>query len=231
LPQVEVAYICAAISRMKECEDDPSGTSYINVEQTRRLIDKLCEQGTRVIFLSSSQVFDGFAPQRTIHDASAPRSEYGRQKLCLEQWLMQRSERATVLRLSKAPAHPFPLFAAWENKLRSGETISAFDDLYIAPIPVPNVAEAALRIAEHELTGYQHVSGAEDISYYEIALRLASCLQVAPAKIIKEHAAEAGIAEFLRPRYTTMRPTADLADLTPTSAWAALALDRIMEIQ
>ena len=46
---------------------------------------RLADRGTHLVFLSSSQVFDGETANPTEEAATCPKNEYGAQKLAVEQ--------------------------------------------------------------------------------------------------------------------------------------------------
>ena len=58
--RVSVAVLCAWRGGVVECAQDPVGTRRTNVDGLLHLADRLRAQGAKIIFLSSSLVFDGF---------------------------------------------------------------------------------------------------------------------------------------------------------------------------
>src|ERR1700733_4075415 len=82
------ACICAARSRLADCAADPSGTWFLNVDQTKRLATRLSQLGIYSLFLSSNQVFDGQHPLVAPQAPVRPVSEYGRQKAAAEAKIM-----------------------------------------------------------------------------------------------------------------------------------------------
>src|SRR5258708_39936982 len=55
----EFAFICAAVTDMRACQDEPVLTRRINVDNTIALMRRLSQRGTHLLFLSSSQAIDG----------------------------------------------------------------------------------------------------------------------------------------------------------------------------
>src|SRR5437870_859257 len=110
------ACILAAISRLQACEEDPAGSSFINVTQTIALAEKLLEGGISVLFLSTDKVFDGTRPHMPADAPMNPVSEYGRQKASTEEALrrqMQAGAPVAVLRLAKVVSPGMPLLRQW----------------------------------------------------------------------------------------------------------------------
>ena len=84
----DTAVLCAGITDVADCERKPEETARVNVEATCILADKLVKAGTRIIFLSSNQVFDGTSPYPSPMDSISPITEYGIQKAETERRLL-----------------------------------------------------------------------------------------------------------------------------------------------
>src|SRR5262245_13653158 len=54
---VETAYLCAAVARVDECENDPAGARAVNVDGTLSVARALLASGTFVVLLSTNYVF------------------------------------------------------------------------------------------------------------------------------------------------------------------------------
>ncbi|HJS67219.1 MAG TPA: sugar nucleotide-binding protein [Nitrospiraceae bacterium] len=80
---------CAALSRTKDCEQDPERARRINVEATAHLAR--LSQDIPFIFLSSGEVFDGRAGWYGETDEPNPVNVYGQTKLEAEQTVLQNS--------------------------------------------------------------------------------------------------------------------------------------------
>jgi len=176
------AVICAAVTRIVDCESDPVGSRRVNVEAPTALARKLAARGTQVILLSTSHVFDGSAPLRRADDPTNPISLYGRQKVEAETGILA-CPGGTVLRLTKVLAPGQPLIAGWSKDLSAGRPISPFRDVGFAPIPIDLAVETTLAVAASRGTGIWHMSAERDITYAEAALTIAEVLGV-PASLV-----------------------------------------------
>lgn len=204
LPGCEVAYLCAAVTKLESCENDPRATRLVNVGHMQELATRLKAQGTFLVFLSSNQVFDGNTPYPKATDAPCPRNEYGRQKAEFESWLLGHCPQAAVLRLTKVISGPLPLLAKWEQALRRGETIEAFNDLVFAPLPLASVLAGLEWIGKTRETGIYQLSGAQDISYHGIACELAKRLDVSEKNVVAASAQASGIPAIFLPKHGTL---------------------------
>ena len=115
------AFLCAAVTDMRACQEDPALTRQVNVANTIELMRRLADRGTHLVFLSSSQVFDGETANPTEEAATCPKNEYGAQKLAVEQAIERYQLPAAILRPTKILAsHPVGVFKAWFEALRKG---------------------------------------------------------------------------------------------------------------
>ncbi len=198
----DVAFFCAAMARMNVCEDDPAGTAHINVTQTIKLLEKLVQQGIHPIFLSTDKVFDGAKPHIEASAPVNPQNEYGRQKAQVEAWCKAQS-RATVLRLSKVIGPVMPLFDQWQAQWAKGEVAEAFGDMTLAPVWIEDVVDAMIEIGARGRFGIEQISGAEDMTYADMARKLAPN----PALVKAISYREKGIPENFVPHYTSYAAT------------------------
>lgn len=207
LPKADVAYICAAITKLDVCENDPAHSRLTNVTGTQKLIEELQADGAHVIFLSSNQVFDGSIPYRKATDATSPNNEYGKQKAEVERWLLARPYPASVIRLTKVSSGELPILVKWKESLLRGERIEAFDDLVFAPVELEKVIAALITIGEKKRAGITQLSGAHDISYYALARELARKLGVSEDLVSPVSAQSKGILPQFLPKHGTLEPT------------------------
>ena len=179
----ECAIFCAAITGIAACENDPGGTSAINVTATIALADRLAAARTKVIFLSSNQVFGPETSAPAEDSGPAPVTEYGRQKLVVEQHLLEKIPNSQIIRLTKVIPPAFPLFAEWNSALAAGQPITAYSDLYFSPIALETTAAMILKIATSPHDGIFHLSASDSISYLDAARWLAARAGVEPSLV------------------------------------------------
>lgn len=202
--KVDVAYFCAGVCRMALCEADPVGTANINIDATLALAKKLADNGTFIVYLSTNQVFSGneaFAPENTDYNAQ---NEYGRQKARIEALLKEHCSALAIVRLTKVVEPDFPLIRNWIQQLTSDQPVRAFEDMMLAPVSLRQVVNILIKIGEKRQSGIYHVSGAEDVSYYQLACYLAGQLSRPVSLIQSARAAEGGMEKSFLPRFTTL---------------------------
>lgn len=199
-PGVTTAFLCAAVTTLKQCEADPAGTCLVNVDNLARLAGKLVQSGAFVVFLSSSAVFDGSVAFAACEGLFCPTSEYGRQKADAELSLLALGENVAIVRPTKVVSPSMPLLVQWHEALARGEPIRPFSDLLMSPLPLDFATEALLRIADSRRGGIYQLSGVADVSYAEFAAAWMKRLGF-PAHLLQPCHAGGVIA---KPRFTTL---------------------------
>lgn len=201
---VEVACLCAAITSTDYCRRNPVESRRINVEATLALSQRLHAQGARIIFLSSNQVFDGTLPHRGVDDATCPRTEYGRQKVEVEQRLLELGGRVSILRLTKVLAPGNLLLAGWLEALGRGAVIHPFRDMVMAPVALDLAIDALVAMGRKPGDGVFQLSAARDISYEEAARCIAARIGASADLILPISAFESMPGSEWLPKHTTL---------------------------
>ena len=168
----DTVILCAAISKLSECEKNPDKTRIVNVVNIFKLAKQLNKSGSFIIFLSTNQVFDGKTPFRKTDDKKDPINEYGRQKNDAEE-LIKRLNRYGILRLTKVVYPELEIFTRWNKSLMNKESIYAHKSISLSPVDINQVVSKIDSIAKRKQTGIFHCSGHVDISYYNFAIQYA----------------------------------------------------------
>ena len=173
---------CSAISSPASVDLDPSGSFRVNVTATARLAEIAAHLGARFIHLSTDMVFDGRESPYRSTDLPNPLSEYGRQKLEAEKKVLAATdENLVVLRITllngNSPGGNRSPHERILHGLAEGNPPTLFEDEFRQPCSSDNVADAILELIERpNLNGLFHWAGADEISRYELGLRILSAL-------------------------------------------------------
>ena len=169
---------CAAISSPDSVNKSPRESHALNVEATARLAEISAHLGARFLHVSSDMVFDGTQSPYRSTDSPNPMSEYGRQKLEAEKRVLAATdENLVVLRVTLLNGNsPSGMRSPHErilNGLATGSPPILFDDEIRQPSSAANVAEAMVELLERpNLNGLFHWAGSEEVSRYELGLRI-----------------------------------------------------------
>jgi dTDP-4-dehydrorhamnose reductase len=201
----------------------------MNVDATVELTARLVAAGAHVVFPSSNQVFDGTNAFTGAHATPCPVTSYGRMKAEAEAAIFGLGAMTLVARLTKIIDREMPLFKGWLHALQRGQPIHPFDDYPMAPLTPGCAAEAIAAAFTHGLTGIVQISAAADVTYAEVAVRMARTagLSASLVRPVSATTAEAGIEHV--PRHTTLDTTTlrEQLGIAPPSPWVAVqALSR-----
>lgn len=165
------AFLMHGITKIDACARDPLGTSKVNVDSFKQIIDDLLAAGVVPIFPSSDAVFDGSRGMWTEEDAPNPILTYGRQKAAVERYLMGINSPWIIARVSKvvgtAPG-PQSVTGEWINNIEAGETIRCASDQVFSPAYVGDVVDALIRLGEGNFTGIFNVCGPRPLSRWDL---------------------------------------------------------------
>ncbi len=201
----DVAFVCAAVTSMQACQSDPARSRRINVDNTLDLMRRLADRGTHLVFLSSSQVFDGETPMPDEAAPTAPKNEYGAQKLAVEEAIERQKLPVTVLRVTKVLAdRPVGVFKGWFEALAKGQAVQAATNMALSPVMVGDVAEAAERLAAGRHRGVWHLGSSDDIGYFDAARLMAETRRLPISLVQGEELTEAQVPAIYRHRYVTL---------------------------
>ncbi|HYA29681.1 MAG TPA: sugar nucleotide-binding protein [Acidobacteriota bacterium] len=168
---IACAFLLGGIGKLEQCARDPNGTGRVNVDGIKRMIDDLEAAGVKIIFTSSDGVFDGTRGQWTENDPATPILTYGKQKVAVENYLIERGSTWVIARLSKVvgvepDAHN--LIGEWLREIERGDVLKCARDLIFSPIAVEDVVTALIRLAEGPFAGIFNVCGPRSMSRLEL---------------------------------------------------------------
>jgi dTDP-4-dehydrorhamnose reductase len=201
----DVAFVCAAVTDMRACQDDPEGSRLVNVTNTLALLRGLARRGTRSVFLSSSQVFDGEIAEPDEGAPTCPKNEYGAQKVSVERAILEEGLPVAILRVTKVLAdRPVGVFKGWFEALLQGKPVHPATNMALSPVTVSDVADAAARLGFAGRVGVWHLGSCDAMGYDEAACLMAE-LQGLPRTLVQGQAlTEAQVPEIYRHRHVTL---------------------------
>jgi dTDP-4-dehydrorhamnose reductase len=201
----DIAFLCAAVTDMRACQEDPEGSRKVNVANTLEVLRRLAGRGTRSVFLSSSQVFDGETREPSESAPVCPKNEYGMQKVAVERAIAEEKLPVAVLRVTKVLSErPVGVFKGWFEALLQGRPIEPATNMALSPVTVRDVALAAARLGIDGHAGIWHL-GSRDAIAYDEAARLMADLQGLPETLVRGRALDAmQVPEIYRHRHVTL---------------------------
>lgn len=168
----DVVIHAAGLVDLEQCEANPQLAHALNVRSVEVLIHALHGTPTRLVYLSSDNVFDGRLDGYTEDDPPAPLNVYGHSKVAAENLL--RGSRHLVVRIPIVYGRsPFSdrFFARFSKERTLAQT-----DIVCTPLYLPSLAPALEQLWDH--TGLLHFGGSEVMTRYALMSRLRDALQL-----------------------------------------------------
>jgi len=172
----------AGITRIQDCEEDKKISHSINVDNTFQLAQAAAQGKCRLIAMSSSLAL-GLDLNRSKNPDDWP--EYGRQKLRLERKLQALTANLVLLRPGKILGYNHPLISNWMRRLSQGNEIYCFSNKSVSPISDKFIGKLVADVVESDFTGLINICASSQVSYYELALRLAKKMGVSSSLVRK----------------------------------------------
>ncbi len=193
-------FFCAGVTNIDECKINRNSSYKINVTNTIKLFENFSHTHVVLVYLSTDMVYSDTEKEFTEADTLAPSTEYGRQKLEVEQYIEAQFRNYIILRLTKVYGvgkGDQTLFTTWLDSFMRHETIFSADDIFISPIYVMDVVLALDCLITRKHYGIFNLGGHETATRYEFSQRLAKYfmynLSLIEKKSIKDF-------QFIEPR-------------------------------
>ncbi len=173
----EVVFYPAGFTWVDECERDHARARAANFDQPLHLARLAAKTGALFVYFSTDYVFDGAAGPYHESDPPAPLSVYGETKLAPERALdNELGDRQLTLRTAwvYGPERQGKNFAyQLVRALSRGNPLTCPSDQISSPSYGPDVALAAVLLAEQRCAGLWHVAGPEVVDRVAFARSLA----------------------------------------------------------
>lgn len=186
----DVVVMAAALTSLEACEKNPQLARRVNVEAPAEVANLCARRGARLIFLSSSAVFDGEKSFPKETDTPCPVTEYGRNKAEAERLIQASGAKYLILRLTKVLSLSDGYLAGLMRALAQGQRVEASPDLPVAPLSLHWTVEAITRCLNFEEGGIFHLSPKDDTNYYEMVRKAAEMYGYPVSLIVKQKLAD-----------------------------------------
>lgn len=169
----DVVVLAAAITSVEDCEKNPTLAYRVNVKAVEEVARFCASRGARLLFLSSSAVFDGRQAFPEENSEPCPVNEYGRTKTEAEKRIQDSGAMHLILRLTKVFSPAGGYLGGLLRALSQGERVRASPDLPVAPLSLPWAAEAIIRCLSFSENGIYHLSPRNETNFFDLAEKAA----------------------------------------------------------
>ncbi len=184
----------AALTNVDECELNQADCWAQNVTAVQYLVAACEQHQVHLLHLSTDFIFSGAAGPLAEDAVPGPVNFYGESKLAAEQLVQQCRAPWAILRtvLVYGVAHDYGRtnLVLWvRDSLRAGQAIKVVDDQLRTPTLAEDLAQGCWLAARLHATGIYHLSGAELLTPYQMALQVADYFGLDAALITRVDAA------------------------------------------
>lgn len=180
------AIICAAITDVEQCSREERGSNQVNIKGTLGLLEVLKHESVTPLFFSSDYVFPPKEASHREDDPREPSTVYGKQKLIVENYLVDHFRDYLVFRTNKLmslTSHPKNILWPIIKNLSENKCTGCFHDQWINPVFVEDIATALKLCMKKGISGIYHLGTRKMMSRYQIGQLLADLLDCNPELI------------------------------------------------
>jgi dTDP-4-dehydrorhamnose reductase len=172
-----------AITQVDDCEHNKEFCYSINTASSDLIFNIAKKIGAKVFYLSTDFVFDGESGPYEEGDFTSPINYYGFTKMSSENLLMESGVDyciiRTVLLYGKVAASNRSNFIHWvKENLENKKPIKVVNDQVRTPTYIPDLVKGIILALESNASGIYHLAGGETFTPYEMALEVATYLNL-----------------------------------------------------
>ena len=175
----DVVVHAAAVINVDWCEKNKDEAFRINVEGTSNVVEACNQNGAKMVLISTDYVFDGKKRGKyREEDERNPIGAYGWTKAEAEKVVEDMSNDAIIARASvlygyndRKDRETYVTYVI--DTLKARKEVHGFTDQYNNPALIDEVVEAIAKLIKLDEEGIFHVTGPENLSRYEFAMKIA----------------------------------------------------------
>lgn len=187
--QPDLIIIANALTGVDFCEANPSLAESINVKGTKNIVDGCKLVNSKLVFISTSAVFNGTKSEYSENDKPNPTGIYGLTKFQGEKIIQESNLPFLILRTDQ----PYCWKEKWQHtnsvirvieNLEKNQQFKEVVDWYNTPTYVPDFVNATKELIQKDLEGIFHLVGSDFISRYDWSQKVADIFHL-KKKLIK----------------------------------------------
>jgi dTDP-4-dehydrorhamnose reductase len=187
--QPELVIYTTALTNVDLCEIDNSLAYSIHVQGTQNVVEACQDTRSKLIYISTSFVFNGSKHPFFEYDVISPTTYYGITKAEGEKIVKDSGLLYLILRTDqpygwKEEWNHYNLVMRVVENLRSGKEHKEIVDWYNTPTYVPDFVSSVEKLIKLKETGIFHLVGSDYVSRYDWALTVAEIFNLNKSLII-----------------------------------------------
>ena len=187
----------AALANVDECQKNPEDAHRYNAAIPQSLAKISHEAGSKMIHVTTDQLWAGDKANINEEEPTAPVNVYGETKALSEKLVLEQAPDSLVLRTNFfGEGRPWrKSFSDWLlHELTSGKTIQGFDDIFYTPIALDYFLPYSIDLAKNGERGVFHLAGGERVSKYEFIEKFCTIFDLDLSLVKKSGCHEANLS-------------------------------------
>ena len=195
---------CAAITNIEKCEINEKKCYLINSFFSKKLAKAAKLLGSKFIYISTDQLYNGNKSIYNEKDKLDPLNNYAKSKALAEKLITQSNPLSLILRLSFIGSsfdnsNNFIDFVI--NNLKSKTKIQGFDDVNFTPVSLNYLSKIILKFIKlKNANGIYNVSSKKIISKYVLCRTIAARYNLNQNLILKSKVTQNVLLKAIRPK-------------------------------
>jgi dTDP-4-dehydrorhamnose reductase len=185
-----IVFLTSAITDMDLCERNLNLAKITNIIGTQNVVDGCKIVNSKLVYLSTSAVFDGTKSEYSEIDIPSPNNTYGLTKLEGEK-IVQKSELKFLIIRTDQP-YGWPEQSQHANSvvrviehLKNNTIFREIIDWYNTPTYIPDLTSAIMHLIKNNLVGIFHITGSDFLNRYDSAVLIAEVFKL-ENKLLKQ---------------------------------------------
>ena len=179
--RADVIVHAAALTNVDACEAEPERADFLHAKIADHIASSAAKNNARFIYISTDHLWAGKNSFICEDQPVEPVNVYAESKAKGEQLVLAVNANAQIIRTNFfGVGLPWrdSLWSWMKKKLESGETVPAFHDAYFTPTCLPLLSRDIVELASYQVSGVFNLAGAERLSKFDFAMRLANHMGV-----------------------------------------------------
>ena len=174
----DIVIHAAALTNVDLCETEKELANSINITGTENVVTGCKKNNCKIIYISTSFVFNGEKDKYFEYDDTCPSTYYGLTKSKGEEIIKKSDLPFLIIRTDQ----PYSWKEKWQRDnsvlrviqtLSDGQSLNEIIDWFNVPTYTPNLANALKKLVDLKKSGIYHVCGSDFINRYEWSLAAA----------------------------------------------------------
>ena len=186
----DIVFLTSAITNVDLCETNTDLAKSTNITGTQNVVDGCKTTGSKLVYFSTSAVFDGTKSEYSELDETRPANNYGLTKLLGEEIIKKSELPFLIIRTDQ----PYGWTEKWQRtnsvmrvieNLKNNTFFNEITNWYNTPTYIPDLAITIMELVRNNLIGIFHVVGSDFLSRYDCALLIAEIFNL-NKKLLKQ---------------------------------------------